>query len=230
MADDSTFDDQQSRMEEARKAYRDQTLNKIWTRDDTGHDLSVDEALFCRSYIIDRNPVAALRRLDYAGPSDRLRNVAARYLANPEVQACIDTLAQNMMKRLEIDAESVTRQLARIAFFDPRTVLQFDGVSLRVLDSSLWPDDAIASLAGVKMTEKAGVELKFVDRLRAVEILGKQLNLLQDPEAAQSKMMAEAAAERAVEKILDVTSRIYEKMAPKAIEHSEEPPSEEKLH
>lgn len=195
---------------EMREHYRQETRAQIWNRDDTGHDLTVDESLFCRSYIIDREPVAAMRRLGYALEPQRLKSIASRYLANPEVQNCIDVLAKRMMERLEVTAEKVLGRIAQVAFFDPRTVMYFDGVSLRILDSSLWPDEAVAAIAGVEMT-KEGVKLKLHDGLKASETLARQLNLLSDPDANQAKMAAEAAADRAVSRIAEVAERIAAK-------------------
>jgi phage terminase small subunit len=202
---------------------RDNVRYDIWTRDDTGHDLTMEEALFVRSYIIDRNPVAAMRRLNYAGEAQTLRYRADRYLSNVEVQGAIETLGKKMMADLEVTADRVNRQLAAMAFFDPRSVMQFDGVSLRVLDSSLWSDTQIASIRGIKMTKDAGVEIQFVDKLRALEVLGKQLNLLQDPDVLAAKQLAEAAAEGAMRKIAEVFDRMSDNKTPAALPSADTP-------
>lgn len=186
----------------------DKTL-AIYSRDDTGHDLTVEEQLFVRSYVIDRNPVAALKRLDYAGDNQRLKTIARRYLANPEVQGAIEVFVKRLADKLEITAEKVARQLAQMAFFDPRTVMQWDGLTMRVLDSRLWPDEAVAAIAGMKMTEKAGMEIKLVDKLKATEVLGRQLNLLQDPDEAAKKAAADAAAGAVIDKM----SQVFERLA-----------------
>lgn len=185
----------------------DKTL-AIFSRDDSGHDLTVEEQLFVRSYVVDRNPVAALKRLDYAGDNARLRNIARRYLANPEVQSAIEFFVKRLAAKLEVTAERVTAQLAAMAFFDPRTVMTWDGLNMRVLDSRLWPDEAVAAIAGMKMTEKAGMEIKFVDKLKATETLGRQLNLLQDPDEAAKKATADAAAAAVVDKMSLVFDRL----------------------
>lgn len=186
----------------------DKTL-AIYSRDDTGHDLTVEEQLFVRSYVIDRNPVAALKRLDYAGDNSKLKTIARRYLANPEVQGAIEVFVKRLADKLEITAEKVARQLAQMAFFDPRTVVQWDGLTMRVLDSRLWPDEAVAAIAGMKMTEKAGMEIKLVDKLKATEVLGRQLNLLQDPDEAAKKAAADAAAGAVIDKM----SQVFERLA-----------------
>lgn len=204
--------------------YSSETRLKVWGSNDTGHDLTLDEMLFVRSYVIDRNPVAALRRLDFAGPPAKLKAVAARYLANPEVAGAVDELVGRVLKKLDVTAEKVIGQLAAMAFFDPRSIMTFNGTSMEILDSRLWPDEAIAAVAGVKQTKDAGIELKFVDRLTAVKTLGQQLNLLQDPDELQKKAQAEAVAAAALDKM----SQVFERAAAnaKALEQSAEDNSE----
>ena len=210
MDDEDTPPPSQEELAEREEAHRAVVRDDIWSRDDTGHDLTVEEALFCRSYIIDREPVATFRRLGYTGSPERLKALAKKHLANPEVQGCIGSLAGRLMKKFEVSAESITKNLASMAFFDARTIMRFDGHSLRVLDSSLWSDEAVAAISGVKMTKDAGVEIKFVDKLKATETLGRQLNLLQDPDENMKKAMADSAAEEAMLKISNVFDRLIE--------------------
>lgn len=179
------------------------TAETIWSFDDPGHDLTVEEQLFCRSYIIDRNPVAALRRLNYAGDSSKLKRIANQFLARTEVKDCVETLASRMMEKLDITAEKVQRKIASAAFFDPRSVLRFDGNRLQILDSKFWSEEQAAAIQSVKLG-KDGVELKFYDRLRASEMLSKQLGTLpeEDPLAA-----ARAMGDAAVKKLFEMFDR-----------------------
>lgn len=188
--------------------YQRGVRDAIWTTDDTGHDLTVEEALFVRSYIIDRSDVASMRRLGYTEHVSIIKRRVKKYLANPEVLGAIETLAKRMMDRLEITAEKVTRHMAMQAFFDPRSVMRWNGHRLEVLDSQFWPDEAIASIEGLKMTKDAGVEIKLASKQAALTNLAKQLNLLADPAEEERKAMAEAAATRVVDKISDMFDRI----------------------
>lgn len=182
--------------------------HKLWSQTDTGHDLTLEEALFCRSYIVDRNPIAALKRLDYEGSMQTLKRMAERHLANPEVIGCINTLAKQMMEKLDITAEKVNKHLANMAFFDIRQIAWFDGTSMQVLDSRLWPEEAVAAVQSVKQTKDAGIEIKMVDKLTATKQLAAQLNLLQDPDEMDKKRHAEAAAEAVVNRIAQIAERV----------------------
>lgn len=176
---------------------------RIWSHDDTGHDLTVEEALFCRSYIIDRNPVAALRRLNYDDPPQKLKAIATTYLANTEVQGCIETLAKQIMARLAITAENVNERIAAVAFFDPRTVLEFDHHNVRLKHSRYWTKDEALAIQSIKVGQH-GVELKLHDGLRAAEMLGKQLGTLKDDSEETRALGVKAAAEEVLNTIADI--------------------------
>lgn len=179
------------------------TAETLWSFDDPGYDLTVEEQLFCRSYIIDRNPVAALRRLNYAGDSPKLKRMANQFLARTEVKDCIETLAARMMAKLDITAEKVQRKIAAAVFFDPRDVLRFDGHRLQVLDSKFWSEEQAAAIQSVKLG-KDGVELKFYDRLRASEMLSKQLGTLPEDDPLSA---ARAMGDQVVKKLFEVFDR-----------------------
>lgn len=179
------------------------TAETIWSFDDPGFDLTVEEQLFCRSYIIDRNPVAALNRLNYAGDNAKLKAIAKKFLSRVEVAECVETLAKRMMEKLDVTAERVQRKIAAAAFFDLREVMQFDSRSVNVIDSKFWTEEQAAAIQSVKVG-KEGIEIKLYDRLRAAEMLSKQLGTLpeDDPLAA-----ARAMGDEVVKKLFEVFDR-----------------------
>lgn len=205
--------------------YRLARAQRIWSFDDTGHDLTVDQALFCRSYIIDRNPVAALRRLNYADHPEKLKRIAAKYLENTEVQGCIEVLAKQMMERLAITADNVNARLAAVAFFDPRSVLEFDHLGVKLKHSRFWTKDEALAIQSIKVGQH-GVELKLHDGVRAAEMLGKQLGSIPDQDAETAARTSRAAAEAVVDTIVD----IFRKTSPELTGKALPPPAEETKH
>lgn len=183
---------------------------QIHSYSDTGHDLTVEEQLFCRSYIIDRNDVAAMRRLGYGEElsNQTLKGRAERMLRNPEVQSCIEVLAKRMMDNLQITAERVNEMAAAIAFFDIGEVAEFDHMGVQFVHSKFWTKNQRMAVASVK-AGKDGVEIKMHDRQKAIDFLGKQLNLVND-EKEMARMIAEGAAAAAMDKILEVTDKMRE--------------------
>lgn len=195
---------------------------QIWSYSETGHELSVEEQMFVRSYIIDRNEVAAMRRIGYIEESaPTLKRRAQRMLASPEVQDAIKVHCKRMCDALEIDAQKVMEKVAEIAFFDPGEVMEFDHNGIKMMHSKYWTPGQRANVTGIKLT-KEGVDIKLADRQKALDFLGKQLNLIDDPNS--TKEAAAAAAEAAMGKIFDVVGRLNPRLA-KPEEGAERPSS-----
>jgi phage terminase small subunit len=178
--------------------------------------LTVEEQLFVRSYIIDRNEVAAMRRLGYNKDNPTLKRWAERHLSNPEVQGAIAKLAKTMMERLQVEADNVNRGVAAIAFTDATEILHYDGMHTTILPTHLWPEHAKKAVAGIKAGQ-FGVEVKFYDKQRSLEFLSKQLGLNRDEENA-AIATANAAANMAISKILDVVARKQDLLPARVVE------------
>lgn len=186
-------------------AYQEETAIGIWSNNELDFDLNLEEQMFVRSYIIDRNGVAALTRLGYAGNNKTLNAQAARHLGKTVVKEAVEFLAKRLMARLDVTAERVQRQIASVAFFDPREVMEFDNMGVRLLNSKYWREDQIASVKSIKMGQN-GIELQMYDRLKASEMLAKQLGV--QPEDNDMESAFRIAADQAMEKIGTVLSRL----------------------
>lgn len=179
----------------------------IWEMQESDFDgLNMEEQLFVRSYIVDRDPVAALRRLGHR-TADRatLKARAQRYMRKPEVETAIERLAQRMMAKLEVTAEKVNQNLAAVAFFDPREIMQFDQFGMQILNSRFWNEQQARSIQSIKQGQH-GVEIKFYDRMRATEILGKQLGEI--PDENISAQQARLNAEETMDRIAGIMSKL----------------------
>lgn len=178
--------------------------SSIWSYSELPFDLNTEEQLFVRSYVIDRNEVAAMRRLGYTDDQKKLKARSKRHLLKLEVQEAIEYLAKQMMDRLEVTAEKVQRQMAAIAFFDPRQILEFDKYGVNLVHSRFWTEEQAAALQSVKMGQN-GIEVKFYDRLRATEMLAKQVGL--DNSESDAATQARLAADETMERIATIMAR-----------------------
>ena len=195
------------------EVYRVARAGQIWSYSDTGHDLTIEEQLFVRSYIIDRQDIAALKRLNYAQDLPQLKRIAKAFLANPEVQGVIEFLARRMMEQLDITAERVQRRIAAVAFFDPRQVVQFDDAGVAMLNSRYWTEEQAANIQSVEMGQH-GLKVKFYDGLKAAEMLAKQLQLQPEEDTAAAAAAAKAGAEAVFDKIMDLFDKTVEPDTP----------------
>lgn len=143
--------------------------------------------IFVREYLVDRN---GTRAAIAAGYSKKTAEAAAsRLLRNVKVAEEIGQLTEKRIEGLEVTSERVLRELARLAFLDPRKFFKDDG-SLK--DVHELDDDTAAALAGMEVDdlfEGSGEDrkrtgytrkIKFNLKLGALQALGKHLKLFTD--------------------------------------------------
>lgn len=91
------------------------------------------------------------------------------------------TRQANLASKMEITAERILREMAKIAFIDPRAFYNEDGTPVPV---HMLDDDAAASLAAIEV-HKLGkdqdwaevVKYRHHDKLKALDQLGKSFNI-----------------------------------------------------
>ena len=137
---------------------------------------------FCLEYVKDLNATQAAIRTGYSGKT--AQEQGSRLLSKVMVAGRVTELQAKLTDKLEITAERVLRETARLAFSDPRKYFNADGTLKRLVDLD---DDAAAALASFESVEKAipGGEgeteevrkFKIWDKPSALGMLGKHLNL-----------------------------------------------------
>jgi phage terminase small subunit len=133
--------------------------------------------LFCREYLKDLNGAQAAVRAGYA-PSTANVNVSW-WLADPEVQAFIAELAAERNKKLGIEADDILEELRKIALADPACAYDEDGAFKR--DIHQIPVHVRKNIASIKTSQNGQItEVKFHDKLRALEMLARHLSLFND--------------------------------------------------
>lgn len=129
---------------------------------------------FCQEYLIDLNATQAYIRAGYKPKN--AGNCASVLLDNPKIRARIDELMARRSMRTGVTQDQVIRELARIAFLDPAKLANMDDASLN-LDAGADDRAAIAAVkvkSGVDFTER---EIKFADKIKALELLGKHMGM-----------------------------------------------------
>lgn len=114
-------------------------------------ELNARQATFVREYLIDLNATAAYKRAGYSGSGRVAENAASRLLGNVGVASAIKNAMDSRASKLEITAERVLQEVARIAFFDVRKVYDAAGNLKPPAD---WDDDTAAAMAGIDVTEE----------------------------------------------------------------------------
>ena len=106
-------------------------------------------------------------------------------MSNPAIRSAIDKALAAQVERVEVKADDILRELLRILRTDIGDVLGPDGALLAVKD---MPVDVRRAVSSIEVSEEQvdGVavgeikKLKFWDKPRAAELLGKHLKLWTD--------------------------------------------------
>lgn len=109
-------------------------------------------------------------------------STAAKYLKLDRVQEAIRAKQAKLAERLEISAERVLNELARIAFVDMRKLVEWGPSGVLLVDSTTIDDDSAAAVS--KVTHKSGksreISLETHSKVSALQLLGKNLGLFVD--------------------------------------------------
>lgn len=136
--------------------------------------LTDKQAAFVQEYLVDLNATQAAIRAGYSPRS--ASELGARLLAREHVQEAVRQAQAQRAERVALTADRVVRELARIAFSDPRDLMEWgpDGVVLRPsAELSAEQAASVAEVAG----STSGPRLKKHDKVKALELLGRHIGL-----------------------------------------------------
>jgi phage terminase small subunit len=140
---------------------------------------------FVSEYLIDLNATRAALRAGYSAKN--AESLGCQLLKKTQVQEAITEAQRRREVRTEITQDRVLKELARIAFFDPRKLYDSEGIPI---DIEQLDADVSAVIAGLKVERREDKnyydieittkEYKLADKLRALEALGKHLGMFKD--------------------------------------------------
>lgn len=139
--------------------------------------LTEKQKRFADEWLIDMNGTAAAIRAGYSVKSAEV--TASKLLRNPKVRAYIDERMAEHSRRTGVTQERIIRELARIAFLDPTKLVNMETAEL--LDDVAADDRAAIASVKVKTmsgdTEMVEREIRFADKIKALELLGKRFGM-----------------------------------------------------
>lgn len=152
-------------------AIRDKDVEKL------KEPLNEKQLLFCKEYLIDFNGSRAAKAAGYSENS--APQTANEILNYPHVQAYLTYLISARAKRLEVTADKVVQEIAKIAFHNVEDLLDyFDGnILFNDLDQMKFPE--IIKNITIKETIRNGkrmgkvAKIEVYDKVKALELLGK---------------------------------------------------------
>lgn len=156
--------------------------------------LNARRARFVQEYLVDLDARAAAARAGYK--SEVRNNHGFVLLKVPEVQAAIAAAQSERLQRAELTHDRVLRELMAVAFSDIRNVASWrdrpprrgqDGAAqLKVWarDSSELSPQHAAAVASIRRTGRGGLHVRLHDKLPALALLARHLELLDGPASA----------------------------------------------
>lgn len=160
--------------------------------------LTEKQARFVAEYLVDLNATEAAKRAGYSEKTAYA--IGFENLKKPEIQETIREAMDARSERTEITQDRVLQELARIAFANGTdfarivstptvtTVVDEEGYTQQVLqpvqrvelvDTDKVDPEKRAAIAGIK-EGKFGIEVKLFDKVKALELLGRHLGILND--------------------------------------------------
>ena len=143
--------------------------------------LTDKQEFFCQEYMIDLCGTQAAIRAGYSPKTAGV--IACELLKKPKIDARIAQLQAERSRRTGINADRVIREFAKIAFLNAEDVVDMDSATVK---EDADKDDT-AAIQSVKVrtvpTENGEIierEVRFVDKNRALEQLGRHLGIFND--------------------------------------------------
>ena len=100
-----------------------------------------------------------------------------------DVKKAVDEALAERGQRTEITQDRILRELARIAFADPRNVFEWGPDSVTLKNSASLSDDDAAAVSEVSqtITESGGsIKAKMYDKQKAIELLMRHMGMFVD--------------------------------------------------
>lgn len=139
------------------------------------------QELFVKEYLIDLNATQAAIRAGYSVKN--ADKIGSELLGKTRIAEEVGKALAERSKRTGINADRIVQELAKIALVNPDDVINFATATVK---ANAKKDD-LAAIASVKVktipTEDGDIverEVKFYDKNRALEQLGKHLGMFTD--------------------------------------------------
>jgi phage terminase small subunit len=133
--------------------------------------LTAKQQRFVDEYLVDLNATQAAIRAGYSKKTAHA--IGEENLRKPEIQAALQERMKARQERTEITQDAVLKELARIAFFDPRKLFRPDGSPKPINELD---DDTAAALAGMEVLEEfegTGKDRVFIGYTKKYKIADK---------------------------------------------------------
>lgn len=153
-------------------------------------ELTPKQLLFCKEYLIDLNGTQAAIRAGYSKKTAEVQ--ASTLLRNPKVKNYVQKLMDKRSDRIEITADRVLQEIAKIAFNNIQDYIDEGNV---IKDLKSIPKDHAASVESIKIIEteweggsKTSTSFKLHSKDSALEKLARHLGIFEKDNNQKGKV------------------------------------------
>lgn len=143
--------------------------------------LTPKQQRFVEEYLVDLNATQAAIRAGYSPKT--AGQIGEKLLKKAEIREALAERMKARQQRTEVTQDRVVKELAKIAFGDPRNVMTWGPSGVTLKASAELTDDEAAFVSEVSetTTEHGGsLKLKTNDKLKALELLGRHLGMFKE--------------------------------------------------
>ena len=140
--------------------------------------LTAKQERFVAEYLIDLNATQAAIRAGYSRKSSE--RIGHGLLKKSQVFASVQKAREKIAGKLEVTAEKIVREYARIAFSDMRRFATWGADSVNLIDSKeLTEDEArcVSELSQTTSKDGGSIKFKLHDKKGALDSLAKHLGM-----------------------------------------------------
>jgi phage terminase small subunit len=161
----------------------------VYTGTEMGRKTSLRQEMFAKEYVIDLNGTRAAIASGYSEKGASVR--AAQLLSISRVRKLIDQNQSRRASKLDIKAEKIAEELARLAFANSWDYMRVDEQGRPQIDLSNLTRDQAAAIQEIREDATGGqgdgerrlvvrTTFKLADKRGALELLGRHLGMFQD--------------------------------------------------
>ena len=142
--------------------------------------LTEKQKLFCKYYLISLNATEAATKAGYSKKT--AYSQGQRLLKKVEIANYLEDKAKKRSEKLEITADKVVKEIAKIAFANATDYIDIENGRVDIKDLKNIDTTAIAAAEEVfdKDGIRLGVKLKFHDKTKSLDMLMRHLGQYKD--------------------------------------------------
>lgn len=147
--------------------------------------LNPKQIAFVQAYLVDQNATQAAISAGYSKKT--AHSQGPRLLEHVGIKKAIQEEFDKRAVRVQVTADDVLRELKRLAFVDFSKAYDSKGELLPV---NKMPEDVRRAIAGIDLVSRRGIKtkkVKFYDKAKSLEMLGRHLKLFTDVKEVTGK-------------------------------------------